>query len=33
LRLGTAPFETDFIEKGMKQLKTLVEKSGIPDLR
>lgn len=33
LRLGTAPFESDFIEKGMKQLKTLVEKSGIPDLR
>jgi Ser/Thr protein kinase RdoA (MazF antagonist) len=33
LRLGTAPFESDFIEKGMKKLKKLAEKSAILDLR
>jgi Ser/Thr protein kinase RdoA (MazF antagonist) len=33
LRLGTAPFESDFLENGMKQLKTLVENSGILSLR
>jgi Ser/Thr protein kinase RdoA (MazF antagonist) len=33
LRLGTAPFESDFLEKGMEQLRTLVERSGILDLR
>jgi len=29
LRLGTEPFESDFIDNGIKRLKTLVEESGI----
>lgn len=31
LRLGTAPFESDFIEQEMKRLRKLVEESGILD--
>ena len=31
LRLGTEPFESDFIENGMVQLRNLVEESGILD--
>ena len=33
LRLGTAPFESDFLEKGMEQLRTFAERSAILDLR
>ncbi len=29
LRLGTEPFESDFISKGMERLRTLVEEAGI----
>ena len=32
LRLGTEPFESDFIEKGMKRLRNLVEEAGILNL-
>jgi Ser/Thr protein kinase RdoA (MazF antagonist) len=32
LRLGTEPFESGFIEKGMLRLRKLVSDSGIPDL-
>jgi Ser/Thr protein kinase RdoA (MazF antagonist) len=32
LRLGTEPFESDFIEKEMRRLRNLVEESGILNL-